>query len=100
MQYLQLRCPEDTFLPQQTRKKGTAEAQSLQHIISDLATTCAFSSRSAFWRVLRLPGSRHLLAQEVRSLPIVTLFPCKRFAKHDAILGAGLLRLRFMTATP
>ena len=36
------------ILPQQTRKTGTAEAQSLQHIISHPADSCAFSSCSAF----------------------------------------------------
>ena len=32
VQHLQPKCLEDRFLPQQTRKKGTAEAHSLQHI--------------------------------------------------------------------
>ena len=36
VQHLQSRCLEDSFLPQQTRKKGTAKAQSHQHIVSHL----------------------------------------------------------------
>ena len=34
VQHLQPRCLEDRFLPQLTRKNGTAKARSLKHIIS------------------------------------------------------------------
>ena len=53
-QHLQPRCLEDRFLPQHTRNEGTAEAHSLQHIISNLPA------------VLRLPGCSHLLIKEIR----------------------------------
>ena len=36
VQHLQLRCLEDRFLPQKKGKKGTAKAQSLQHLIFHL----------------------------------------------------------------
>ena len=52
VQHLLPMCLEDRFLPWQTRK-GTAEAQSLQHIISHLPA------------VLTQPGVQHLLAQEI-----------------------------------
>ena len=52
-QHLQPRCLEDRFLPQHTRNEGTAEAHSLQHIISNLPA------------VLRQPGCSHLLTKEI-----------------------------------
>ena len=65
VQHLQPRCLEDRCLPQQTKKKkSTATAQSLHHIISHFPV------------VLSLPGMRHSLAQEIHehTMPDIKTF--------------------------
>ena len=53
-QHLQPRCLDDRLLPQRSRKKSTAKAQSFQHIIAILPA------------VLRLLNSVHILAKEIQ----------------------------------
>ena len=66
VQHLHPRCLEDRFVLQQTRKKGTAIALSLQRICSHLPA-------------LRLPRCAHLLAMEIHRQMTAQSSPCKLF---------------------
>ena len=56
VQHLQPTCLENRFLPQQSKEKSTAKAQSLQRIIHHLAASCAISSSSPCHRTFRGPS--------------------------------------------
>ena len=70
------------ILPQQTRKTGTAEAQSLQHIISHPADSCAFSSCSAF---------KHASLSQMWSLPSLLDHFIQKLRGIINLLGSSLM---------